>query len=99
MLTKTGNKMITIQEVLSAISHGDFNNEQLNSVGDAVKYRRAQLAKEAKRSFWNGDMVKFVHPKTGRTHIGVVAKVKIKKITVREGSTNWDVPANMLTAA
>lgn len=91
--------MTSIQDVLSAISHGDFTNEQLNSIGDAVKYRRAQLAKEAKRSFWNGDMVKFVHPKTGRTHIGAVVKVKVKNITVREGAAVWNVPANMLTAA
>jgi hypothetical protein len=91
--------MVSIQDVLSAISHGDFDNEQLNKIGDAVRYRRTQLSKEAKRSFWNGDMVKFTHPKTGRTHIGVVAKVKIKNITVREGTVNWNVPANMLTAA
>ena len=91
--------MATIQEVLSSISHGEFTNEQLNSIQDAIKYRRAQLGKEAKRSFWNGDMVKFVHPKTGRTHMGVVAKVKIKNISVREGTLLWNVPANMLTAA
>ena len=90
---------MNIQEVNSAIMFGDFTNEQLNSIAQAIKYRRAQMTKEKVRSFWNGDQVKFVHPKTGRIHIGVVAKDKIKNITVREGNTNWNVPANMLEAA
>lgn len=91
--------MTTIQDVNSAIMFGDFTNEQLDSIVQAVKYRRAQLVKAKVRSFWNGDTVKFVHPKTGRVHIGVVSKVKIKNVTVREGNTNWNVPANMLEAA
>lgn len=91
--------MTSIQDVNSAIMFGDFTNEQLDSIVQAVKYRRAQLVKTKVRSFWNGDTVKFVHPKTGRVHIGVVSKVKIKNVTVREGNTNWNVPANMLEAA
>ena len=91
--------MSTIQEVNSAIMFGKFTNDQLNSIAQAIKYRRAQLTKEKVRSFWNGDNVKFVNPKTGRVHVGVVAKVKIKYITVREGNTNWNVPANMLEEA
>lgn len=91
--------MTSIQDVNSAIMFGDFTNEQLDSIVQAVKYRRAQLVKAKVRSFWNGDTVKFVHPKTGRVHIGVVSKVKIKNVTVREGNTNWNVPANMLEAA
>jgi hypothetical protein len=90
--------MVTIQEINSGIMFGGLTNEQLDSVIMAVKYRRAQITKTNVRSFWNGDQVKFVHPKTGRTHIGVVAKVKIKNVTVREGNTNWNVPANMLEA-
>jgi hypothetical protein len=46
-----------------------------------------------------GDVVKFTHPKTGRTHQGSVVKINIKKIKVREGLTTWNVPANMLTVA
>jgi hypothetical protein len=89
----------TIQQVNEAIMFGDFTNEQLNAIAQAIKYRRAQITKEKVRSFWNGDNVKFVHPKTGRTHFGVVSKVKIKFVTVREGNTNWNVPATMLEAA
>lgn len=91
--------MATIQDVLSSVSHGNFTNEDLNKLGDAIRYRRAQLAKEVKRGMLPGDMVKFVHPKTGRTHTGAVVKVKVKNITVREGTAVWNVPANMLTAA
>lgn len=91
--------MSTIQDVNSAIMFGDFTNEQLNSIISAVKYRRTQITKAAVRSFWNGDNVKFTHPKTGRIHFGVVAKVKIKFVTVREGNTSWNVPANLLEAA
>jgi len=89
----------TIQQVNESIMFGDFTNDQLNSIVQAVKYRRAQMVKDKVRSFWNGDSVKFVHPRTGRVHVGVVAKVKIKNVTVREGNTNWNVPANMLEAA
>ena len=91
--------MANIQEVNSSIMFGDFTNEQLNSIISAVKYRRAQITKVAVRSFMNGDAVKFVHPKTGRVHLGVVSKVKIKFVSVREGNTNWNVPANLLEAA
>mgnify|MGYP003339354459 CR=1 FL=1 len=91
--------MVTIQDVNSAIMFGDFTNDQLNSIASAVKYRRSQISKTNVRSFWNGDSVKFVHPKTGRVHVGVVAKVKIKNVTVREGNTSWNVPASMLEAA
>ena len=91
--------MTSFQDVFSAISHGDFTNEQLNKIGDAIRYRRAQLGKEVKRGMLPGDMVKFTNNQTGRTHMGSVVKVKIKNITVREGNMLWNVPANMLTAA
>lgn len=91
--------MATVQDINSAISFGKFTNEELDTIIQAVKYRRAQIARSNIRSFWNGDNVKFVHPKTGRTHYGVVSKVNIKKIVVREGNSTWNVPANMLEAA
>jgi hypothetical protein len=88
--------MATIQEVNSSIMFGDFTNDQLDSIIGAIKFRRSQVVKQTKRSMTLGSQVKFVHPKTGRTHIGVVTKIKIKNISVREGNTNWNVPANML---
>jgi hypothetical protein len=90
---------LSIQDVNSAIMFGSFTNEQLNSIAGAIKYRRSQVAKETKRSIVLGDVVKFVNPRSGRTHQGNVVKINIKNIKVREGFTTWNVPANMLTVA
>jgi hypothetical protein len=78
---------------------GSFTNEQLNSIASAIKYRRGQIVKETKRSLMLGDVVKFTHPRTGRTHQGNVIKINIKNIKVRDGVTTWNVPASMLSVA
>lgn len=92
-------QLTTIQQVNSQIMFGDFTNEQLDSIIAAVKYRRGQITRETKRELSVGSVVKFTHPKTGRTHQGNVVKINIKKVQVREGLTTWNVPANMLTVA
>jgi hypothetical protein len=89
----------SIQDVNSAIMFGSFTNEQLDSIHAAVKYRRAQIGRDTKRSIMMGDVVKFTHPKTGRTHQGSVVKINIKNVKVKEGFTTWNVPANMLAVA
>jgi len=90
---------LSIQDVNSAIMFGSFTNEQLNSIASAIKYRREQIVKETKRSLMLGDVVKFTHPRTGRTHQGNVIKINIKNIKVRDGVTTWNVPASMLSVA
>ena len=90
---------LSIQDVNSAIMFGSFTNEQLNSIATAIKYRRAQVTKENKRSIVLGDVVKFVNPRSGRTHQGSVVKINIKNVKVREGLTTWNVPASMLSVA
>ena len=90
---------LSIQDVNSAIMFGSLTNEQLDSIIGAIKFRRAQINKETKRALMLGDVVKFTHPKTGRTHQGNVVKIAIKNIKVRENNTTWNVPANMLTVA
>jgi hypothetical protein len=90
---------LTIQQVNEAIAFGNFTNEQLSLVADAIKYRRAQIVKDTKRSLIPGDVVRFTHPKTGRVHQGNVVKIAIKNIKVKEGFTTWNVPASMLTVA
>ena len=89
----------SIQDVNSAIMFGSFTNEQLESVAAAVKYRRSQIACENKRAIMMGDIVKFVNPRSGRTHQGNVVKINIKNVKVREGFTTWNVPASMLSVA
>ena len=88
---------LSIQQVNSAIMYGDFTNEQLESIVDAIRFRRAQIGRQTRRSLSAGDVVKFTNNRTGRTHQGNVVKIKIKNVQVREGSMLWNVPANMLT--
>lgn len=90
---------LSIQDVNSAIMFGLFTNEQLESVAAAIKYRRSQIARENKRSIMMGDVVRFTHPRTGRTHQGNVVKIAIKNVIVRENNTTWNVPASMLSVA
>ena len=92
-------QLTTIQQINSQIMFGSLTNEQLDSIIGAIKFRRAQINKETKRALMLGDVVKFTHPKTGRTHRGSVVKIAIKNIKVRENNTTWNVPANMLTVA
>ncbi len=90
---------LTIEQVNSAIMFGSFTNQHLDSIVDAIKFRRAQVGRETRRAIAVGDVVKFTHPKTGRVHQGSVVKIKIKNVQVRENLTTWNVPANMLTVA
>jgi hypothetical protein len=95
---------ISIQEVNNAIAFGDFSDEQLRLIGQAVAYRRQRLLSENKRQLTVGSKVKFTG-RQGRTVIGSVEKINRKFIIVKEqpssvnGSifaTNWRVPGNML---
>jgi hypothetical protein len=94
---------MTLQEINRAIIAGTFSNEDLNSIGDAIKFARGQLAQKAKFTFRAGSQVKFTSSKNGLTVLGTVEKVNRKYIIVRENGKafggNWRVPANMLQAA
>ena len=89
----------TIQEINTAIMFGNFTNDQLTSIVNAVQYARAQLGKQKIRTFTKGDTVKFHSTKRGVTVTGTVTKVAIKYVTVKDGAMLWKVPANMLEAA
>ena len=89
--------METIQEINSAIMNGNFKNEQLLSVIDAVKYARSRLTNQIKYSLTLGDNVNFTSTKTGRNMTGVVTKIAIKYVTVKTINGMWRVPANMLS--
>ena len=95
-------KLSQIQQVNQAIMFGNFTNEELNSIGDAIRFARASIANQNKREMSVGTVVKFKSNKTGMTVTGTVEKVNRKYIIVREnGKTfgNWRVPASMLTVA
>jgi len=91
--------MTDISEINRAIISGNFTNDQLTSIIDAVKFARSQIAQQNKYTLTIGTKVKFTNSRTGMTVVGNVRKVAIKFITVDTGQTLWRVPASMLTAA
>ena len=88
---------MSIQTVNAEILQGNFTNDQLTSIIDAVKFARARLTERNKRSLRIGDNVNFNSTKMGRNVTGVVMKIAIKFVTVRTAAGLWRVPANMLT--
>ena len=86
-----------IKQINSAIMFGQWTDTELRSMVDAVKWNRAQLGKQVKRSLAIGDSVNFTSSKTGRNVTGIVTKIAIKYVTVKTINGLWKVPANMLT--
>ncbi len=85
-----------IKQINSAIMFGTWTDVELSSMIDAIKWNRAQLQKQVKRSISLGQTVKFTSTKRGMTMQGTVDKIAIKYITVRTNQGLWKVPANML---
>jgi hypothetical protein len=86
-----------IKQINSAIMFGTWTDIELRSMIDAVKWNRAQLVQQTKRSLRIGDNVNFTSSKTGKNTTGVVTKIAIKYVTVKAITGLWRVPANMLT--
>ena len=86
-----------IKQINQAIMFSDLSNDELMSVIDAVKWKRATIAKLTKASLRIGDNVNFTSSKTGMNVTGVVTKIAIKFVTVKTIQGAWRVPANMLT--
>jgi hypothetical protein len=76
--------------------YGNFSNEDLEAVSQAIRYRRAQLGREVKRAMAPGVTVKFYHPKQGRDITGTVNRIKQKYILVDTAQGRYNVPANLL---
>lgn len=87
-----------VNAIKSAIMFGNLTNDELSTVIDAVKYARAQLTKQTRRSLMLGDTVKFTSNRNGVTYTGTVNKIKVKYVLVRTPSGMFNVPANMLEA-
>ena len=88
---------MNITQINTAILQGNFTNDQLTSIIDAVKFARARLSDQNKRALRIGDNVEFTSSKTGRLTRGHVTKIAIKYVTVNTGMGMWRVPANMLS--
>jgi hypothetical protein len=88
---------MNITQINTAIIQGNLSNTELSSVIDAVKFARARLTEQSKRSLSIGDNVNFTSNKTGMNITGFVTKIAIKYVTVKTTQGLWRVPANMLT--
>jgi hypothetical protein len=86
-----------IKQVNSAIMFGTWTDTELASMIDAIKFARASLQKQIKRTLSLGDTVEWFSQKRGIKGRGQVTKIAQKYVTVREGTMLWKVPANMLT--
>lgn len=87
---------MNVDRINSAIIQGNLTNDELTTVIDAVKFARARLTEQTKRSLRIGDNVNFNSTKLGQNVTGVVVKIAIKFVTVKTVSGLWRVPANML---
>ena len=88
-----------IRQITHAIKFNGFTNADPDQVIGAVKFARAELVQDNKRTMMPGSQVKFTSARNGRTYLGTVKKVAIKYITVDTGSGLFRVPANMLEVA
>ena len=75
-----------------------MNNDQLNTVIDAVKQRRNWNARQVTRGMRVGDRVSFEGKRNAKM-TGTVTKVNRKTVIVQSVATNqlWKVPASLLT--
>ena len=90
---------MNVKDINSAIISGVFTNDDLNSIANAIKFARSQLAKQNARTFWNGDTVKFTSSRNGVTYTGTVEKIKLKYALVRTNNQRFNVPLAMLESA
>jgi hypothetical protein len=88
---------MNIKQINTAIMQGDLTNEELNSIGDAIRFARAQLVVRNKSALTIGSNVQFTSSTRG-TISGVVKKINRKFIIVDQPGQfrSWKVPANML---
>ena len=89
---------MSLATITRDIINGDYSNDELNKMVEAIKFARAQITKQNRRSLVVGTRVKFTSSRTGGDITGTVDKVAIKYITVRSTTGLWKVPASMLTA-
>ena len=85
-----------INDVNQAIMHGDFTNDQLDSILMSIKFRRRQIGQEVKRELRPGVKVSFVSNRNGQKYVGTVDSIKIKNAVVSTSLGRYRVPCNML---
>ena len=88
--------MIDIVDIRSTITSCVYTASELDSIAQALKFARAQLARQQIRACVKGDQVQFTNPKTGAIFRGTVERVKIKNVVVATTQGRYNVPANLL---
>ena len=89
--------VMTAAEIARAIIATSLTNDELNQLGDAIRFSRAQLTRANKRQLTLGCTVKFTNSRRGIVMQGSVTKIAIKFVSVNCGvNGSWRVPANML---
>ena len=88
-----------LNNILRTIRFGNYTDDELNQLIDAIKYRRSRLTEEKKDDLFEGLKVKFTSSRNGRVYVGTVRKVNRKFVLVDTGPQVWRVPANMLENA
>lgn len=86
--------MTDLRNMLVDIRNGNLNNDDLNLIIEAVKFKRAQNGRAAARTLVIGERVQF----NGRNGVvtGRLEQIKIKKAIVVAGPIRWNVPLAML---
>lgn len=90
---------MSVQSINAEIIQGNFTNDELNSILDAVKFARSRITQKNIFAMRTGANVQFTSSKNGMTYKGTVNKVGRKYVTVATPQGMWRVPANMLSAA
>ena len=85
-----------IKQVNEAIIFGQFTDVELNSILDAVRFRRTSMQKRMKCMLSQGQRVRWTSARRGIPAEGEILKIGHKFATVQEGSRLWRVPMNML---
>jgi Tfp pilus assembly protein FimT len=91
--------MTTAATISRNIINGQFTNDELNKIAEAVRFARANIVKTNIATIRAGASVQFTSSKTGKNVTGEVAKVGRKFLLIREHGVsynNWRVPANMV---
>lgn len=86
---------MTAQDIIREIKIGQFTNDDLNAMGQAIQFARRQLAHEVKREIRPGLTVHF-KDRSGVKVTGTVESIKIKNAVISTARGRYRVPCNML---
>jgi hypothetical protein len=89
---------MNITEINTAIIQGNFTNDQLTSINDAVKFARSKLVRKVANTMRVGSQVQFTSNRNGVTYKGTLESIKIKNAIVSTSLGKYRVPMNMLEA-